>query len=233
MMDPSPGGASPGRTARRLAAAGRPRRRRRGGHRGRARGHPALGHRARLPADRAAPGMVPRAPVGRSPAGRDPARAARAHRPRPEPVPHLGRDVGRLGGVRPDGGRLPGPRRSTRRRTSTAAREEAMSYAAYRLLNERYIKAVGGDVSLSEFADLMDALCYPVGRYHDRGRRARGGRQPDRRGDHRLREDRRLERGRRLCGDRLPAGQPAARGRRHPEPPWPTRTAGSRSGSST
>ncbi len=44
----------------------------------------------------------------------------------------------------------------------TAAREEAMSYAAYRLLNERYISSVGGDVSLSEFADLMDALCYPV-----------------------------------------------------------------------
>ncbi len=44
----------------------------------------------------------------------------------------------------------------------TAARDEAMSYAAYRLLNERYIKAAGGDLSLSEFADLMDALCYPV-----------------------------------------------------------------------
>jgi hypothetical protein len=42
------------------------------------------------------------------------------------------------------------------------ARNEAMSYAAYRLLNERYIKATGADVSLSEFADLMDALCYPV-----------------------------------------------------------------------
>lgn len=44
----------------------------------------------------------------------------------------------------------------------TAAREEAMSYAAYRVLNERYIKAVGGDAALSEFADLMDALCYPL-----------------------------------------------------------------------
>jgi hypothetical protein len=44
----------------------------------------------------------------------------------------------------------------------TAARNEAMSYAAYRLLNSRYIKAVGGDESLSEFADVMDSLCYPL-----------------------------------------------------------------------
>jgi hypothetical protein len=43
-----------------------------------------------------------------------------------------------------------------------AARNEAISYAAYRVLSERYIKAVGGDVSLSQFADLMDALCLPV-----------------------------------------------------------------------
>ena len=44
----------------------------------------------------------------------------------------------------------------------TAARDEAMSYAAYRLLTARYIKASGADLSLSEFADLMDALCYPL-----------------------------------------------------------------------
>jgi hypothetical protein len=43
-----------------------------------------------------------------------------------------------------------------------AARNEAMSYAAYRLLASRYIKAVGGDESLSAFADLMDDLCYPL-----------------------------------------------------------------------
>ncbi len=43
-----------------------------------------------------------------------------------------------------------------------AARDEAISYAAFRLLTERYVKAVGADVSLSEFADLMDSLCYPV-----------------------------------------------------------------------
>ena len=43
-----------------------------------------------------------------------------------------------------------------------AARNEAISYAAYRVLNARFIKAVGGEQSLSEFADVMDSLCYPV-----------------------------------------------------------------------
>jgi hypothetical protein len=43
-----------------------------------------------------------------------------------------------------------------------AARQEAMSYAAYRVLTERFIKAVGASESLSEFDDLMDALCYPL-----------------------------------------------------------------------
>jgi hypothetical protein len=41
------------------------------------------------------------------------------------------------------------------------ARNEAISYAADRVLSARFIKAVGGDVSLSQFADLMDALSYP------------------------------------------------------------------------
>jgi hypothetical protein len=45
----------------------------------------------------------------------------------------------------------------------TAARNEAISYAAYRVLTERYIKAVGASDSLSEFDDLMDALGYPIG----------------------------------------------------------------------
>jgi hypothetical protein len=44
----------------------------------------------------------------------------------------------------------------------TAARYEAMSYAAYRVLSARFIKAVGADKSLSQFADLMDALCLPI-----------------------------------------------------------------------
>ncbi len=44
----------------------------------------------------------------------------------------------------------------------TAARNEAISYAAYRVLTERYIKSVGGSDSLSEFDDVMDSLCYPL-----------------------------------------------------------------------
>ncbi len=44
----------------------------------------------------------------------------------------------------------------------TAARNEAISYAAFRILSARYIKAVGADESLSEFDDLMDGLCYPI-----------------------------------------------------------------------
>ena len=43
-----------------------------------------------------------------------------------------------------------------------AARNEAISYAAYRVLTARFIKAVGADKSLSEFADVMDALSYPT-----------------------------------------------------------------------
>jgi hypothetical protein len=42
------------------------------------------------------------------------------------------------------------------------ARNEAISYAAYRVLTARFIKAVGADKSLSEFADLMDELSYPT-----------------------------------------------------------------------
>ena len=43
-----------------------------------------------------------------------------------------------------------------------AARNETISYAAYRILTARFIKAVGADQSLSQFADLMDALNYPT-----------------------------------------------------------------------
>src|SRR5438046_2475852 len=43
-----------------------------------------------------------------------------------------------------------------------AARNEAISYAAYRVLTGRVIKAVGAEQSVSEFADLMDTLSYPT-----------------------------------------------------------------------
>jgi hypothetical protein len=44
----------------------------------------------------------------------------------------------------------------------TAARNEAISYAAYRILTSRFISSTGGEQSLSQFNDLMDALCYPL-----------------------------------------------------------------------
>jgi len=43
-----------------------------------------------------------------------------------------------------------------------AARTEAISYAAYGVLTSRFLKAVGGSESVSEFADVMDSLCYPL-----------------------------------------------------------------------
>ena len=60
--------------------------------------------------------------------------------------------------------------RAGRRR---AARNEAISYAAYRVLTSRFIKSVGADKSLSEFDDLMDALCYPLDATTTDGRLAR------------------------------------------------------------
>ena len=45
-----------------------------------------------------------------------------------------------------------------------AARNEAISYAAFRVLTARFIKSVGADKSLSEFDDLMDTLCFPISR---------------------------------------------------------------------
>ena len=134
--------------------------RRRGGRRG-PRRHAAVGVGTDLPARRGAPRVVRRATLGRGAARRDPPRAAEPARPRPQPVPHLGRDVGCLGGLRPDGrGYLVTEKRAAG--DVAAARNEAISYAAYRVLSARFIKAVGGAESLSEFADVMDSLCYPL-----------------------------------------------------------------------
>ncbi len=45
---------------------------------------------------------------------------------------------------------------------AAAARDEAISYAAYGVLSRRYVDSVGGEKSLSAFADVMDALCHPL-----------------------------------------------------------------------
>jgi len=43
-----------------------------------------------------------------------------------------------------------------------AAREEAMSYAAYRVLEVRYLESVGASDTIPEFDRLMEALCHPI-----------------------------------------------------------------------
>ena len=43
-----------------------------------------------------------------------------------------------------------------------AARNEAISYAAYRILEHRYMNAVGAPDSIAQFDALMEALCYPI-----------------------------------------------------------------------
>jgi len=43
-----------------------------------------------------------------------------------------------------------------------AARDEAISYAAYRVLESRYARAIGASDSLPEFDRMMEALCYPT-----------------------------------------------------------------------
>jgi hypothetical protein len=42
----------------------------------------------------------------------------------------------------------------------TAAREEAMSFAAYRVLVKRYLPSPRAEVAVTQLDDLMDALCY-------------------------------------------------------------------------
>jgi hypothetical protein len=43
-----------------------------------------------------------------------------------------------------------------------AARNEATSYAAYRVLESRYIHSMGAVETITELDGLMDALCYPI-----------------------------------------------------------------------
>jgi hypothetical protein len=45
----------------------------------------------------------------------------------------------------------------------TAARNETISYAAYRVLEHRYLDSVGGTDSVLAFDQLMRDLCYPIG----------------------------------------------------------------------
>jgi hypothetical protein len=50
-----------------------------------------------------------------------------------------------------------------------AARDRAISYAAYRVLSHRYRRAGGGAKSLRQFDRLMASSCYPIGRTSIKG----------------------------------------------------------------
>jgi hypothetical protein len=43
-----------------------------------------------------------------------------------------------------------------------SARDEAISYAAYRVAEHRYINAIGASDTIPEFDALMESLCYPI-----------------------------------------------------------------------
>ena len=47
-------------------------------------------------------------------------------------------------------------------RNVSAARDEAISYAAFRILEARYLDSVGAVETILEFDALMEALCYPI-----------------------------------------------------------------------
>ena len=50
-----------------------------------------------------------------------------------------------------------------------AARDEAVSYAAYRMLRHRYKHSAGAPESLAAFKGLMSALCYPIKKASTKG----------------------------------------------------------------
>ena len=109
-----------------------------------------------------------------------------------------------------------------------AARDEAVSYAAYRLLGHRYRDAAGGAASLRRFDELMAELCYPW------ALEATDGDSPASLGNrvaathHRGHHGRRLARGPGLRLARLRAAQRAHDRAAAGHASWPTPTAGSR-----
>ena len=105
-----------------------------------------------------------------------------------------------------------------------AARVEAMSYAAYRLLSHRFAQSQTADSTLARFDSLFAALGYD-GLGDDHGlslRRAGCARQPHRPVPHPVRPERRSERGGQVREPPLRTAEPAARTGfvRQPRPSW-------------
>ncbi len=103
---------------------------------------------------------VGRPRVGRGPARTDPSGRAGADGARPQPVPHLGGDVGRVGGVRRRRRRLPRHREGRRRGRRPRPGEAAISYAVYRLLLWRYGTVSDLPVAAEQLDAVMASLCY-------------------------------------------------------------------------
>ena len=144
----------------------------------------AMGDHAVLPAHRGPPGVVGRATLGRGAAGRDPARAAGPDRPRPQPVPHVRRDVGRLGGLRPDGDGL--LRQGEAERVGRRGGQERGDQLRGLPRPDRALhqERRGGPVAV-RVRERDGRAVLPARRHHDRRRHAGRARQPDRGGGHR------------------------------------------------
>jgi hypothetical protein len=157
-------------------------------------------------------GVVGGSAVGRGPARRDPARASGPTQPRPEPVPRVGGDVGRMGRLRPPRlrllrqgealgiGRDRGPERGDQ------LRRLPRPHRAIHQGRRRRPVAVG-------VRRPHGRAVLPARRDDDPGRLPRRAREPDRQGGNRIRPGRRVERSRRLQRPHLQAGQSAARRR--------------------
>ncbi|MDW3178627.1 MAG: hypothetical protein R8J94_14650 [Acidimicrobiia bacterium] len=58
---------------------------------------------------------------------------------------------------------------------SRAARDEAISFAAHRLLTQRYRNSTGAEESLTQFDQTLESLCFTVDQAENRGRPASFG----------------------------------------------------------
>ena len=169
-------------------------------------------------------GLVPRArlqaggparPLGRTGVGRgaprrDPAGHARAHRPRPQPLPHVRRDVGRLGRLRRRRGGVLRQGEAPGRRCRGGARGSdelrRISAPPAPLLGRR---RPPGDLRRADPDDAVALLRHRL--RLDGGRFPGGSREPHRGEDHRLRAHRRRPRAHPLRAGRVRTGEPPAR----------------------
>ncbi len=169
-------------------------------------------HRGGLPAGR------PRRPLGGAGLGRDaalphPPGRAGPDRPRPQPLPRLGGDVGRLGGLRLHGERL------LRHRQAAGGRRRCRAGGGHQLrglpdppLALRDRRRPGRRPGRARRGHGVPLL--PDGLRGDRGRLPGRARQPDRGSHPGVRPDRRLARGAALRRHVAPAREPPAGGRR-------------------